>query len=98
MGTTISSFFQNQESHHNIVFLGLPGAGKTHMMYRSQISDDKPVKIINSTKGFNQENYLAKREFSCWDIGGCLIYGGEMPDEFFGTGSFFGLDVILNNL
>ena len=39
-----------------------------------------------------------KKEFSCWDIGGTLIYGGEQPSQFFACGSEFGVEIFLKNI
>lgn len=96
---TIRSIFGAKESKYNMLILGLPGAGKTTLLYKSLISDDKQMPpTLTDTVGFNQEMIIGKREFSCWDIGGSLIYGGEMDNDFFSTGNYFELSVFLNNI
>jgi stage III sporulation protein SpoIIIAA len=39
MGNVLD-FFKVKESKFNVLLLGLPGAGKTHLLYNSQIGDE----------------------------------------------------------
>ena len=107
MGGTVATFkglFTSKGTKYNMFLLGMPGAGKTHMLYNSMLVDENWIQTYNQnrlrnnidgdeesaptsryamlkpTNGFNQEIYLGKREYAIWDIGGALIYGGELAD------------------
>jgi len=50
------------------------------------------------TIGFNREKYTGVLDFSCWDIGGCNIYGGENAGEFFANGREQGFKLFVHNV
>ncbi len=50
------------------------------------------------TIGFNREKYSGVVDFSCWDIGGCNIYGGEVAGEFFANGREQGFKLFVHNV
>ena len=38
------------------------------------------------------------KDFDCWDIGGCNLFGGEQGGEFYPTGNDQGLKMFINSV
>ena len=57
---------------------------------KNNVNHQRYVSLL-PTQGFNNELIDERVAYRVWDIGGSLIYGGEMGSEFFSTGTDFGL-------
>jgi len=67
-------------------------------MQRENIQAQKYISL-EPTVGFNREEVTTDyKDFDCWDIGGCNIYGGEQAGEYYATGFDQGLKLFINSI